>query len=434
MFGRIFYAMFIMMLCAIIVVSNVFTVSTVFGFNLNLNIPGRETAEAVLSGAFLPTLPTQTPVQSSDPEQDTAMRRNIPWMFNIYAEPSFHAQRITSFMPQDVTVLEERDDGWALIETADGAAWAHLYNNMRLLDRVMGLFEQVYSDGETADYVDLIPPQLVNVLYQDGNWIQVDTWLGPKWINLDFTPSTAELDTFMAQFRGTISVFYENFETGFVYMYNPDRVFFGASAIKAPYALWVYLQAEAGHTDLNSLHTFTSGDMWGGSGSIQRMPVGSQFIQSELLGLALTISDNIAFRMLVRRIHGVEGFRNWVEAVGGNPAHVHNVTYSHMTAHDTGIFVREMHNYIESGGRYSEEFQRHLLNNRYPFIVSDHTVASKSGWAVGGLHDIAIVYSPSPYGLVIMSALDGNATDKRNYRAISMKFQEFNDRYFVGQQ
>ncbi|MCL2674198.1 MAG: serine hydrolase [Defluviitaleaceae bacterium] len=426
--------MFIMMLCAIIIVSNVFTVSTVFGFNLNWNIPGRETAEAVIAGAFSPASPAQTSEQSESQEEDTAVRRNIPWMFNVYDEPSFHSKRLTSFNPQYVTVLEERDDGWALIETADGAVWAHLYNNMRLLDRVMGLFEEVSAEGTTADYIDLIPPQLVNVLYQEGDWIQVDTWLGPKWVNLDFTPSTAELDTFMAQFRGTISVFYENFETGFVYMYSPDRVFFGASAIKAPYALWVYLLAEAGYTDLNSVHTFTSGDMWGGSGSIQRMPVGSQFTQGELLGLALTISDNIAFRMLVRRIHGVEGFRNWVEEVGADPNLVHNVTYSHMTARDTGIFVREMHRYIESGGRYSENFQQHLFNNRYPFIVSDHPVASKSGWAVGGLHDIAIVYSPSPYGLVIMSALNGNATDKRHYREISMKFQEFNDRYFVGQQ
>jgi len=420
-----------MMLCAIIVVSNAFTVSAMFGVNLNWIIPTRDAAET-LTGAFTST--PQAPVEDNQTDGDAYAQRSIPWMFNVYAEPSFHAERIASFGPQYVTVLEERDDGWGLIETSDGNVWAHLYNNLRVLERAMGLFDEPHEEDENVEYINIIPAQLVNVLYQDGNWLQVDTWLGPKWINLDFMPSTAVLDEFMAQFGGTISVFYENFETGFIYTYNPGRTFFGASAIKAPYALWVYLLAEAGETDLSSVHTFTSADMWGGSGSIQRMPVGTQFTQGELLGLALTISDNIAFRMLVRRIHGVEGFRDWVESVGGDPALVHNVTYSHMNARDTGIFLRQMHDYIESGGTYSEDFREHLFNNRYPFIVSDHPVASKSGWAVGGWHDIAIVYSPSPYGLVLMSALAGNANDQRRYREISMKFQEFNDRYFVGVQ
>ena len=209
-------------------------------------------------------------------------------------------------------------------------------------------------------------------------------------------------------------------------------MYFGASAIKGPYALWVYLLAEAGYADLTTVHTYTSADHWGGSGSIQRMPFGSTFTESELIGLALSVSDNIAFRMLVRRIHGVNGFRDWVEEIGGDPGLVHTVTYSRMTANEAGRFAREKHRFIESGGRYSEEFRAHLLANRYAFVVSDHPVASKSGWAVEAFHDIAIVYSPSPYSLSILSSGTGGGSDRQMFSEISMAIQHFNDRYFVG--
>ncbi|MCL2853232.1 MAG: class A beta-lactamase-related serine hydrolase, partial [Defluviitaleaceae bacterium] len=332
-FGNIAYTAIVLIMCVVIVASSTITFRNVFIPQAGVAVA----ADVVPAADF--ELAANIPEAE---EQDAPEQRHIPWLFTAHEEPDFSATIVASFNPQPVTIVIESDDGWALIETSYGEVWVYLRENLRYIHRVMGLFEEKPDDDsdEEAYPIDVINPQLVRVLDQDGYWLQVETWLGPKWINLRFMPPRSGLDEFMARFGGSISIYYENLETGFIYTYNADRVFFGASMIKAPYALWVYLLAEAGYADLSAVHTYTSADHWGGSGSIQRMPFGSTFTEAELLRLALYVSDNIAFRMLVRRLYGVNGFREWVEEIGGNPNLVHTVTYSHMTANETGRFAR----------------------------------------------------------------------------------------------
>lgn len=249
-------------------------------------------------------------------------------------------------------------------------------------------------------------------------------------------PPVGDIEQFMAQFGNTVSVFYENLETGFTFGHNADRVFFGASATKAPFALYIYQKAEQGETDLNSVHTYTSADYWGGSGLIRRRySVGATFTQRELLYLMISPSDNIATRIL-RRIHGLDGYREFIAYIGGNPHFVQNVTYSYLSANEAGLIMREIYIYIKSGGRYSHEFKENLLQNRYPFIISYYPVASKSGWAGnfgGAYHDMAIIFAPSPYTLSILSNRAGSPADRAVYERISMFFQEFNSEWFTSE-
>ena len=415
--GRIAYSSLVLSLCAIIAASSAVTLRNL------LNWQADSSATYVVAAAGFQL------VHEEDTEDDDPPVHHIEWQFVAYSEPDFTSTQVASFSPQAVTILSEVGDGWALIEIPSGEAWIYLHDNLRYLNRVMGLFEdRPGGDFAEAYHIDIINPQLVRILDQDGDLLQIETWLGPKWIDLNFMPPRSSLDEFMAQFGGAVSIYYKNLETGFEYTYNPDRTFFGASMIKAPYILWVFLLAEAGYTSMDNVHTYTAADYWGGSGIIQHMNTGATFTERELARLALYRSDNIAFRMLARRIHGVNGFRDWVEEIGGDPSLVHTVTYSHMTAYETGRFAREIHNYLESGGRYSEYLRQNLLDNRYAFIVSDYPVASKSGWTVDAMHDMAIVYAPSPYILVIMTGTSSRPT----FRNISMHFQHFNDRYFVG--
>jgi len=352
---------------------------------------------------------------------------DISWTFTAFDAPDFRAEQISRFTPQRINIIKKNSDGWALIDTVYGSGWVYTNGNRHFTGRITGIFNE--KDDRT--YAQLLAPQVVSVLYEYENWLKIETWLGERWINLDFSPPTEELDRLLRNLSSSISVHFENLDTGFIYTYNADRVYFAASAIKAPYALYVYLRAERGEADLSRVHTYTSAHFWGGSGRIQHMPFGSAFTELELLYLALSISDNVAFRMLVHRIYGVDGYREFVASLGANPYHVRNVTGGNLTANDAGILARAMHEFIESGGVYSEHFRAALLANRYPFIVSDHPVASKSGWDVGAYHDIAIVYAPSPYTLVIMSEFAGGAADRRVFEQISMAIQEFNDRYFA---
>jgi len=242
------------------------------------------------------------------------------------------------------------------------------------------------------------------------------------------------LDELLARHGDDISVYFENIETGFVYRFNADRVYFSASVPKAMYALYLYQLAEQGRVNLDSVHEFTYGDANWGSGIIQRQyDFGATFTLRELLRLNISESDNVATNIL-RRTNGIYGYKNFISRLGGDPALVgNNVMNSNLTANEAGLFANEIFAYIESDGRYSHEFRSHLLNNQFPFIVSCYPVASKTGWTTyRAWHDMAIVYAPSPFILVILSAREGWTDDDfADFAQISMTFQEFNDTWFI---
>ena len=294
--------------------------------------------------------------------------------------------------------------------------------------RALGLHEYKGAERSTA----FITPQVVTVLEDHGDWLLIRTWLGPRWIYLNYVPSTEPLDELLRRFPNT-AVFYKNIETGFTYRWNADRVFFGASVSKAPFALYIYQRAESGEFDLDRPITFTRQDWHGGSGIIRhRYAIGRALTTRRVLELNLYESDNTATNML-RRTFGISGYRQFVADLGGNPSLInYRIFNSRLTANEVGRFAVAIWDYIESDGRYSEEFRNALLNNQFPFITSNYPMASKTGWTAPiAWHDMAIIYAPSPYILVIMTERPGHtARDRQAFYEISRAFERFNDRWF----
>jgi len=288
----------------------------------------------------------------------------------------------------------------------------------------MGIFE---NKGD-ANFISVISPQVVNVLYRDGNWLQIDTWLGAKWINLDFTPPTTDLAAFLSRHGNNLSVFYKNIETGFTFEHNADRIFFGASLTKANHALYVYILAERGMVDLTSVHTFTSGDRRGGTGRIQHMSVGTRFTTRELLRHSIIHSCNVAFGMLVRYTANAElSYNDFVYELGARNFGGNVSSHLNANAVDTALWMYAIHNYLESDSQFGHYFRYDLMSTP-GFIQSDYPMARKYGWATASFHDSAIVYASSPYILVIMSNMDGGAAGL--FGQISWRIQDFNALWF----
>jgi len=255
----------------------------------------------------------------------------------------------------------------------------------------------------------------------------------PPWLEPDFMPLTDELDDILSRHGDNISVYYKNLASGFVYRHNADRVYYAASVTKAFYALYLFQLAEQGVLCLDTEHTFTYADFMDGSGIIRyQYPVGTSFTLRELLRLNVSYSDNIATLILVRE-HGAEGFRQFLTELGGNLYEMGwGIMDFNMSAEEAGIFLQEVHRYIEEGSEYALALKSDLLDNQYPFIVSDYPIASKTGWtSFYAWHDAAIVYATSPYILVIFTARGGwTETDFQDFEEISMAFQRFNTQWF----
>lgn len=350
-------------------------------------------------------LPEQPPYQ---PESGTVVRQRIDWSFSIYREPDFRAERVASFGAQEVSIHHQRGDGWALIDTYRGRYWANLRENRRFIARRTGLHE---NRGDAVPRT-VLSPQVVDILAQEGHWIQISTWLGPMWVNLNFTPPTQELDALLSRWGNRVSVYFANIETGFVYQHNPNRTYRSASVVKAPFSMYIYEKADRGETDLDQRI---------------RCSFGGHRTQREMLRRNLMYSCNNG-TLDLRAFHGIAGYRQWVAALGNNPNWVANLVMgSTINTAEIARFAWAIYHYTESDAPHAGEFQQHLLNNRHQFIVSDrYPIASKTGWLHAYLHDMAIVYADSPYILIVLS----NGMGRAAFRDISMAFERFNNMWF----
>lgn len=252
----------------------------------------------------------------------------------------------------------------------------------------------------------------------------------PRVIDVEAVP-VHELQDFLAQWPH-LAVYYHNIHTGFSFAHNGERDYFAASLTKAPFAFYIYTLAEAGLTDLNSLHPFTPAYRTGGSGIIRHAHrYGDLFSQQQLLGYNLYLSDNIATRML-RGIHGYQGLTQFATHIGANPHNIRNITYSRTTARDAAIWMLAMYDFIATGSPYGQMLLEHLLNNHFPFLATQNPRAGKTGWFPrygGAWHEMSIVYAPSPFVLVVLSNNYGG-DDTPIMQAISLFIEDFNQTWF----
>ena len=126
-------------------------------------------------------LPRQLP--GEPPQQQRPDQHYIAWEFIAYLEPSLTAAKQERFAPQTVNLTLRRDDGWAQIVTEGGTRWVYLLENLRYVERAVYLYDKVGGNRGPR-----ITPQIVSILAKDGDWYQITTWLGPKWIYLGTAP------------------------------------------------------------------------------------------------------------------------------------------------------------------------------------------------------------------------------------------------------
>jgi beta-lactamase class A len=169
-----------------------------------------------------------------------------------------------------------------------------------------------------------------------------------------------------------------------------------------------------------------------GAGVLRRLPFGSVINEADMLDYTVRVSDNAAFRMLLAA-YGADGFKDWVAEKGGRTQHLHNITWAHMTVNDAAFFTRLMHEYIQTDGERNAAFEQSLLESIFPYIHTAHPLAHKHGNWDDALHDMGIVYAPSPYILVIFtdmgcSEIWPGAAERAVFREISQKMEEANER------
>ena len=148
----------------------------------------------------------ETPAANPSPAAETAYRalsaaeppnsvkndltHYIDWPFLVYEGPNFTLPPIAGFPPGEVDIIMRGANGWALAAIGDTRGWVYLNGNFRYLEKACYLFEKAFG----AEPVSAIAPQIVGVRAQNEQWLQINTWQGPLWVNLALPSPSARLD------------------------------------------------------------------------------------------------------------------------------------------------------------------------------------------------------------------------------------------------
>ncbi len=122
------------------------------------------------------------------------------------------------------------------------------------------------------------------------------------------------IDSYVQQFDGEYSVYVNDVNQNFVYVYQ-NKPMPSASMIKVFILAKAYEEINKGTLAESEIHTLRRDEIVGGAGNIQGKPVGSQLSIKYLLEQMIVESDNIATNIMIERL-GMDNINNYIQQHG----------------------------------------------------------------------------------------------------------------------
>lgn len=225
------------------------------------------------------------------------------------------------------------------------------------------------------------------------------------------------IEEIASQTGGTVAVCIEHIERGWRLDLASSEPFVAASVIKVPIMAAVYREAAAGRVRLGERLRLEPEDQVLGSGVLKDLAPGLRLRLADLVTLMITVSDNTATNMILRRI-GIEAVNAAMESWGMTQSRLRHplmvvpegrTGFNTVTAGDmTRLLVRIARGQCvswDASRRMVETLKRQQFRDRLPAGLPPYRegavggllpweVANKTGTVAGVAHDVGIVYLP----------------------------------------
>ena len=219
-------------------------------------------------------------------------------------------------------------------------------------------------------------------------------------------------------FENPQSITVREMNSEFVFAYNPNKRIACASAIKAPFSLFITKAIEQGIVSWNEKLTYEKKyDYFEGSGVIQpNYKYGTKFSVKRLYELMLYVSDNIAYLMLKDRFGGASRFNDAMNAIGCKNI-ITSGNWGKLTSYEMALVWREIYFYTKNGSSPSKKLYTELdkaLYNELEKGITGKENLHKSGWSANGYNDAGIFFDgEQAYAVAVMTGRT-SLTDGRN--------------------
>ncbi len=242
--------------------------------------------------------------------------------------------------------------------------------------------------------------------------------------------------------KNEISVYYKDLKTGYSIEFRADEIYQTASVIKAPYVKHLL---ESGADLTKKLKSSNKQ----GYSYIDKYPEGTEFTVKELMEYAVRYSDNTAYYVLNKEF-GFNGFNAYAKGLGVRANADRNLVlqfskprFGYLSARDAGLYFEDIANYIEGTDERQKLLKEWLTTTTVDGMLADalgktYTLAHKYGqqdlgYAAGrAYHDAAIVYSPNPYVLTILSTMKADATADKVFKDVALLIDSIQAQMYQG--
>ncbi|MDQ0287622.1 beta-lactamase class A [Desulfofundulus luciae] len=223
----------------------------------------------------------------------------------------------------------------------------------------------------------------------------------------DYQPLQEQLKEYLAQQPGVYGIYFKDLHSGTSFDINGDEPITAASTVKVPVVLYLNHLVAQGKLNWDDRVVYDSKqDYQGGAGILQfSARDGDSYSLRVLANLSITISDNIAYRMLVRHL-GKDNVARFMRDLGGQTVFPggENIT----TARDMGRYMEAVLEFSREHPALGERLLDDMANPIYHVglpgkLPPEVRVAHKEGDVWGVANDAGIVFAEHPYILVVLS-------------------------------
>lgn len=234
---------------------------------------------------------------------------------------------------------------------------------------------------------------------------------------------------------GNIGFYYKDLTDGHMIVLNNDCLFESASVIKLPMFAAIMKWAAEGKADLLETLTMTSADQFPSCGALQFFPAPMDVQIETLCKLMITISDNSATNLLIRRF-GIDAFNEEFCRMGLQKSHIERRLFdSEASAHglenrvapeEMGILLESIYrrSFVnEETSEYIEDVLRcqQIKHKTRGYLPRSIPAANKTGEDEGITNDVAIIYSPRPFVICFLANKTDVPMAERAIREITLE-------------
>lgn len=224
----------------------------------------------------------------------------------------------------------------------------------------------------------------------------------------DYRPLQKEVHQYTAATGNSYGIFFKDLTSGQTWGINEDQPMVAASTTKVPVVLYLnhlVAQGQAHWQDKVAYNPDT--DLERGAGPLEHYAeAGDKYSLRALANLAITTSDNVAIRMLIRHL-GRTNLVAFMRQIGGRTVYPGGKNLT--TARDLVTYLEAVMDFARThpqlGERLLDDLAHTIYNQGLPGQLPEKLiVAHKEGELEDVVNDCGIVYGARPFILAVLSA------------------------------